>query len=353
MIFNDYVEVLNLQKEQLDRLINIRSELQVILNNYDAWTQTNFEYLYKGLIGSNNSGYVSNCNTLVADTKRFFDNLRETLIGIDFIDFGDVLAKINELDNKLPCNSDNNLAKECKEIYKIIHDYMKLKSVNDRVIGFNNFIQSIRRMIYCINEFIFMIKTINEIQKGLNKGVEEEGLEIQLLNDFFDKETYSSVVDPIYKLYEKVAEIGNVNIKDDKLQIVRMETGSFFIKFIGNKSILKMISNIIESVHKIIIRNYTREGQRKNLVESTELFKEQFDIVKEMKELGMDVNEHEEVAKETLILLMKQSNILLSSSPDVRINKRVLSKSEEIKKVLKNNQFKVLESSDDTSDEVV
>lgn len=130
-----------------------------------------------------------------------------------------------------------------------------------------------------------------------------------------------------------------------------METGSFFIKFIGNKNILKLIANILESFHKVIIRNYTREGQKQNLVESTDLFKEHFDMVKEMIDLGLNVDEHTEIAKETLVLLMKQSNILLSSSPDVRINKRVLSKSEDLKKALEHNEMRNLPCND--TDDVV
>jgi hypothetical protein len=36
---------------------------------------------------------------------------------------------------------------------------------------------------------------------------------------------------------------------------------------------------------------------------------------------------------------MKQSNILISASPDIKINKKVLSKSEDFKKVLENKDF--------------
>lgn len=82
------------------------------------------------------------------------------------------------------------------------------------------------------------------------------------------------------------------------------------------------------------MRNYTREGEKKNLVESAELFKSQYDIVGAMRKVGLDVSEHDEIAKETLALLMKQSNVLLSSSPDMRLNNKVLNKSEDIKKKL-------------------
>ena len=222
---------------------------------------------------------------------------------------------------------------------------------SNRVSNYAECINAIKVMNDIYDKFIFTIEYINNINEQLSLG-NKEGLEISLLNNRFEKETYLKVTDPIYLIYEKICEIGNVNLKEEPLQIVRMETGSFFIKFIGNKSILKLISSVLESIHKILIRNCTREGQKQNLVESTELFKEQFDIVKEMVELGMDVEEHKEIAKETLVLLMKQSNILLSSSPDVRINKKVLSKSEDIKKALEKNELKNLPFFD-REDEIV
>ena len=61
-----------------------------------------------------------------------------------------------------------------------------------------------------------------------------------------------------------------------------------------------------------------------------------------MQALGLDVDEHNEIARETLGLLMKQSNILLSSSPDIRINERTLSKSADVKKLLEQNDYKLL-----------
>lgn len=347
MIFNDYVDILNRQKNEIERLTNIKNNFKSILAGYDEWSKEMFSALYKRTIYSSMGNSAIKANELVNRTEQFSNTLREQLIGIDFVDLGEILANLNVLAKDEISDISNKIVIEFRNIYKRIHTYRKYTDKPHKIEEFSQCIRDIRNAIFYIDEFIFMVNSLNIINKGLNKGIEKEGLKIRLLNSSFDKETYSNVTEPVYKLYEKIAEIGNINIKEEKLQIVRMETGSFFIKFIGNTAILKTIAGIIESMHKIFIRNYTRDGQKQNLVESTELFKKQFDILQKMKENGLDVEEHEEIAKETLILLMKQSNILLSSSPDIKINDKVLSKSEDIKKELECNNIRYLSNNED------
>lgn len=342
MIFNDYIEILNKQKDEVVRLNEIKESFESISSKYIEWSQQMFSNIYARRISTNNTNFGVKANELVEITEKYGKDLREELIGIDFIDLGEILSNINLLANDEISNISNKLGIELRSIYGRIHKYRRYSDKQNQINEFSECIEDIRNAVFYIDEFLFMVDSMNIINTGLNKGIEEEGLEIKLLNSSFEQKTYGLVTDPVYKLYEKIAEIGNININDEKLEIVRMETGSFFIKFFGNKSILKLIASIVESVHKILIRGYTREGKKQNLAESTELFKSQFDIVKEMKELGMDVNEHEEIAKETLALLMKQSSILLSSSPDIKINKRVLSKSEEMKKALEATSYKTL-----------
>lgn len=352
MIFNDYVIKINSQINELKRLEMLNNKLKDILKTHEEWTGNVFSVTYRELISSTKQNFSAESSSLVNRTKNHFTSIRESLIGIDFLEFGEILSNFNSLGDITLINITNQIVEEYKSNYKIIHSYKTTLNDSTRVNDYVECMNSIKKMVNLYDRFLFLGEYINEINKQLSSGIEDDCLEISLLNNKYEKETYSNVTNPIYVLYEKVCEIGNIDITKEELKIVRMETGSFFIKFVGNKNVLKLIANILESFHKTMIRNYTREGQRQNLVESTELFKEQFDLVKEMNDLGMDVGEHKEIAKETLVLLMKQSNILLSSSPDVRINKKVLSKSEDIKKALERNELKNLPFVDN-EDEVV
>jgi len=146
------------------------------------------------------------------------------------------------------------------------------------------------------------------------------------------------VTEPIYIIYDKLCEIAHLTADKEPLKIVRMETGSFLVNFIGEKVILKIIGKILETAHNVYIRNYTSEGQKQNLVKSTDMVQKEFNVLKEMKECGLNVDEAMEISKETMTLIVKQSNILLSSSTDIRINKKVLSKSKDIKNLLESQK---------------
>ena len=293
-----------------------------------------------GLIhNSKNSSSISNSNKLSNDTVQYFNNVRELLIGIDFLEFGEVLNIIKNLGHNLLDIETDKLVRNLKSSYKIIHEYKKSTNEHDRISKYNEFIRAVRNFTEIFNKFKFMSNYINSINANLCRGIMEDGLEIQLLDHKITKDTYSSVIDPVYVIYDKLCEISNVK---EELVIARVETGSLFAKFSGNYAILKLVAKILGTVHDIGVRNLTREGQKKNLAESTELFSKQFNILKEMQALGLDVDEHNEIARETLGLLMKQSNILLSSSPDIRINERTLSKSADVKKLLEQNDYKLL-----------
>lgn len=340
MLFNDYVRGLNSQYNSLCKLEHIITELKEVLEIAEEMSKNSFKFGYLGLIHSEkNSSSNQNGRDLSTYIVNSFNKIRESLIGIDFMEFGEILYDLKKVDINGLEYKDEDLVNSFKSSYKVIHKYRSSTDANERVEGYNDCINAIRDMIETFNKFRYMINVINSINKELCESIEGEGLEIQLLNHTISKETYSNVVDPVYIIYDKLCEIANVK---EELVIVRVETGSLFAKFLGNTSILEVLAKILGTMHDIVVRNFTREGQRKNLAESTELFNQQFNILKEMKEMGFDVNEQEEIARETLGLLMKQSNILLSSSPDIRINERVLSKSEDMKKLLEQNNYNLL-----------
>lgn len=337
MIFNDYFIEFDAQKEILEKLDFITKDVKKILKLHENWVTNAFSDVYLRRIHSNTSNGTSRANALVDNTAKYFIELREILISIDFLEFGELLNNLNhrkisslEKKNKMLCD-------DFKNAYRAIHDFKKLTDNSERAKQYNDFINALNRMVSTYDSFMFMVDYMNEINLGLNKGIEADTFEIRLLNETFDKDTYGKITNPMYTMYEKLCEIANIN--NEPLKIVRVESGSFLINFFGNESILKVIGKFFESSHNLWVRNFTRDGKKQNIVESTELLKEQLDLVHEMREVGLDVDEHYKVANETLVLLMKQSNILLSSSPDVKINKKVLSKSQEIKKTLENKEF--------------
>lgn len=340
MLFNDFVRNLEEQYEELNKLESIITDFNEILDLEKDWIEESFKYGYLGLISqTRSSSPTSNANQLSADTVNYFKTLREKLICIDFLEFGATLEKINIIGDELLSEETDEMVMSLKKSYKTIHEYKKFTDDSDRVDKYCESMDAIRLTVSTFNKFKYTVNYIKSINNKLCNEFEGEGLEIQLLNHGISKDTYSKVVDPVYVIYDKLCEIANIK---EELVIARVETGSLFAKFAGNASILKLAAKILGTSHDIMISNFTRNGQKNNLVQSTNLLKEHIDIIKEMESMGLDVSEQKEIADETLVLIMKQSSILLTASPDIRINEKTLSKSEDMKKLLAKQDYKLL-----------
>lgn len=348
MLFKDYVTSINNQYVELVKLEEIVKELEYVLKVDAEFSSQAFKFGYGDLINPNkNSSYNSNSIALTTISKNTFIKIRETLIGIDFMEFGEILLEFKNAGIDMMSDQTEALISDFKASYQIIHNYRKHTDDKERIENYSTCINSIRNMIEVFNKFIYIVNYVKSINEKLCESIEGEGLEIQLLDYKLSNGNFDTVVDPVYVIYDKLCEIANVK---EELVIARVETGSFFAKFMGNASILKLLAKILGTAHDILVRNFTREGKKKNLAESTELLGQQINILKEMKDMGFDVDKHSEIARETLGLLMKQSNILLSSSPDIIVNERILSKSEDFKKLIQNEDCKLLVITEDTEE---
>lgn len=348
MLFKDYVTSLSNQNEKLSKMHDIIDELEEVIKLDEYFRGQAFKYGYLGLTSSNmSSSYISNGQSFTNISRTTYTKIRETLIGIDFMEFGEILsnfgiAGIDTMDDKI-----GSLINDFKQSYKIIHNYRKQTVDQAITANYIECINAIKNMIYIFNKFEYLVDNIKFINEKLCESIEGDGLEIQLLDYKLTNGNFDTVIDPVYIIYDKLCEIANVK---EELVIARVETGSFFAKFLGNASILKLLAKILGTVHDIGVRNFTREGKKKNIAESTELLSQQINILKEMKDMGFDVSEHEEIARETIGMIIKQSNILLSSSPDIIINEKTLSKSQDFKRLISNENYKLLAVTEDVEE---
>ena len=105
MIFNDYVIQLNEKKVQLDRLESIIENFRKCLKLEGDWEYLAFKYAYSNMIdGSVNNNGAANSVGLCNKTNAYFLKLRSSLIGIDYVEFGEILSELQQ-----------NIADEFKE----------------------------------------------------------------------------------------------------------------------------------------------------------------------------------------------------------------------------------------------
>lgn len=339
--FQDVVDLSIKQEEILTGVEKIIDELKLAREIYNSWIRYSFNILYSGSILSTGVPGSARDNTVAK-----FNEIREQLISIDSYDLAIILA------NALKCFNNSEIEKYIKTIevnYKNVVYFRTLTKVEDRIREIVKCIESIDNVINAYQSIINIIRYIKVIDTELSQGIKEPALMIRSNVENITEESIKYIIHPITIIYNKLCEIGNINALDEPLRIVRVESGTLNFKFDGNNAICNVIAKIIEDYHNIFIRKFTRGGKKENLAESLDLVTKELDIISNMKELGMDTSNIESIAQETMGLIVKETNIFLTANPDVKINEKQLSRSEDIKKLL--SEPKYLESAIDVDDE--
>jgi hypothetical protein len=102
--------------------------------------------------------------------------------------------------------------------------------------------------------------------------------------------------------------------------------------------ILKVIDKFINYIFDFHTKNSTPQGRKTNMAESIAIIQTEFDLTKQFEECGFNMDEELIIERESFGFIVKETNTLLTAHPDIKINGKILSRSEENKKLL-SNQF--------------
>ena len=327
MNFQDIVEKSKEQMTILNEIEDFIVEIKRIEEEASNMLITAFGMGYRKLLGM---------DALYNKLNDLFNKLRELLIGLDGMNLYDTLRRYKEVyNNECIEQSTNEILVE----YKNIVEYRKLIDKAQRSDDIINFYKSVNKIIEHFERLKKYNQQLMEMNKDLSMGVAEPELCIRSNVDEIVDKSFETIIKPIGQIYERLCIIANININEYPLKIVRVESGSLTINFNGDSRLCKLIEKILSKVHKIFVRNYSREGEKANIVSSLDVFKQELEIIKEMQELGIDTTEIKEISQEHMIIILKQSNILLTGNPDVKINNKKLNRSEEIKALLNSPRY--------------
>ena len=331
MNFQDVVDLSIEQEEILKGVKGIILDLIDARSIHDSWVKYSFSTLYSGNIINNGQSSASR-DYVVSEFNRF----REKLISIDAYDLAVILSKLSN------CFSNSEIDKYIKEIeinYKNVVSFRKIIKSELRISEMDNCVKSIDNIINAYRSIQNVINYIKVIDEELSQGMKEPALLIRSNVHEITEESIKYIMQPITIIYNKLCELGNINILEEPLRIVRLESGTLNFKFDGNNSICKVIAKILEDCHNLFIKNFTKSGKKENIAESLELVSQQIDIIGSMKSMGIDTTKLEDVARETMGLIIKETNVFLSANPDVKINEKQLNRSEDIKNLLKEPKY--------------
>lgn len=330
MNFQDIVDKNNEQ-------FNIVCELDTFISKVHSArryiTETN-NLLFKYCIQNNTSSLCSYVNGR-------YNELRELLIDIDVYELKDIIRRVNNIYNNYYIETLlNNIEKGYLNIVK----FKKIRIDEEKINKYGECLNSLDSIVDSCDKLKLVLLYNNEVNKSLNKGVQNPPLKIRSNIENLDNKTFGNIINPIEKIYAQLCIIANISEVEEPINIVRVESGSITMNFNGNGKICEVIKEIIFKFSNFLVRRFTKEGAKVNIVENLDIIKKEVDIITEMKEAGIDTSIIEKIADETAVNVFKQINLFLLANPDSKINEKSINKAEDVKRLI--NSIKLLEEAE-------
>lgn len=146
----------------------------------------------------------------------------------------------------------------------------------------------------------------------------------------------------IEDIYNELCHLLNKSVTDSPIEIIKIESGSFWAKLLGNNKVIELMTNLIESGALYVYRNYTEEGKLTSIPKKVESIESVLNLSNSLKEQGVDVDEINELLQKSSITIAKNLNTLISGEPEVTLNNKTLSIGHELqKKLIENNTLRL------------
>lgn len=131
-------------------------------------------------------------------------------------------------------------------------------------------------------------------------------------------------------IYEELSHLADISVQQEPLEIVKIETGSFWANVRGNVKVIKLMTGlVVNSVH-FLHRNFTREGKIASIPRNVESVESALKLSQELKAAGIETKEMNEHLRKAGIKVAKELNQLLLGEPVVEINGIEIALSEEL-----------------------
>ena len=181
--------------------------------------------------------------------------------------------------------------------------------------------------VYHANIFLRYIYTVRGLFKDIEVNLERNYTQTDQYNNLSllleTEHTYQQFVNKLLSLqdlYSEICFLLNVSENDNPLQIVKIESGSLFVKIFGETKVILTISSWIEETTKYFHRNYTQEGKISAIPRDLEAIEKVLEVTKKLEDAGIDVDEAKEKLQKSSIIVADKLNTLLSGEPDISIN---------------------------------
>ena len=319
MIFNDYVIQLSEKKLQLDKLETIIEKFKECLELEEKWTGEVFNYTYSRVIDSSRtSNGPSNAVELCSKTNTYFTDLRNCIIEIDYVEFGEILSELQQYIGDGFKEEIVKIISDFKKDYKEIHSYIILQDIDSRVEKYEEFIKSIRNIIYNYESLKDTISFVENINNNLTNNNINNDLKLRLMNNNNDIDELLENLTIIKSIYTKIQDgVFNENIK---LKYDRIESGSLFLLLSGAATIFAIMKPMLEFGYKVYSEQFSPMAKMNLLEKEVKVRGEYFRLIKEVAEMNGKTIENNDETQNLLLNLEEDIKKLYSKNPFILID---------------------------------
>ncbi|MDR0322801.1 MAG: hypothetical protein LBI28_15015 [Treponema sp.] len=277
------------------------------------------------------------------NTITFSANKRDEIIKLstDFVNGFDMLKNHSSLidikqkiDTKRLMPAYNKLEKEINNILLLLDIYSETtQNIYNYIKNKNNLLlmkmlYSIRKASYKYNEIINDYSKLKEfvtMLERINKEEIPESEEEIYLHFYNEENAFNSYIEHFSSLLRIYNEFKNVFKSNIELKVIKIESGSFLDKLLGDKNIISLITDILHKCFDLVYRKYTTEGKLIRKTDILKFIKEELDIIERCKSLGIEnSSDTKEAIDKTLVIISGEILKLAGKSTKIRVNDEIL-----------------------------
>ncbi|MDZ8033978.1 hypothetical protein [Nostoc sp. DedSLP04] len=322
--------------------------LLFLANPRENDTADALEYLGDILQRINAISYVSieaYLSTLISEIKSrvkpkvFFLNLER--LQEDYISFLKKTNQNSEIESYI--RSQFSLLEEAYEGFLNGSDY---RSTIHLIICAKTFLNTLSTFTQ-VNSFI-----INSLQQNYDFELDETLRSFSLFidSDYTFKE-FIQKLEAIQALYSELCFISDIPEVDFPLRIIKIESGSLWLKIFGETKVIETIISLIKDAKEYGYRNLTKEGKIEAEQQNFKALESALELRKKLQEANIDVEEFDEKIKKSSIVIMNNLNTLLSGENKIELNGELIESDDTTQKLLKGSNKYLLEGSKDATED--
>lgn len=269
-------------------------------------------------INLNNSVTVQDrCSVISQTIKNDVRDIKDNTTTSEFFtELRDLIVHADQLTMQLSSKS-LNITQHLEQVNKAYNNYIDSQSVDVATLLI---IQS-HRAYAAISAFRDTLSSVrNNLISEPPKTTEKQEVLTLYFSHQSDFETLTRKLSALLAAYKELCVVVGISNSDQPLQIVKVETGSIFIKVIGALLPIKLLESFIKKAAEIFYRRFIREGRIETESEYRKEIIEEIGLSNALKKEGINTAEIDERIRFAAKKHSENLFTLMYGEPSVEIN---------------------------------